>query len=80
MGISRRTKNYEEWKLLNERKKAKEKKREREMSRYLGHRARGAWGYYTQWSVLTLLIFGSIAAGIVFLCYYCMNIIQSYFV
>lgn len=45
MGISRRTKNYEEWKLLNERKKVKEKKREREMSRYLGHRARGAWGY-----------------------------------
>lgn len=80
MGISRRTKNYEEWKLLNERKKAKEKKREREIRHYVGRGAGSAWGYYTQWSVVTLLIFGSIAAGIVSLCYYCMNIIQSYFV
>lgn len=80
MAISQQTKNYEEWKLLNERKKAKERKREREVRHYVGRGMRNAWEFYTQWSVPTLLVFGSIAAAIVYICCRCMNILQSYFV
>lgn len=45
MAISQQTKNYEEWKLLNERKKAKERKREREVRHYVGRGMRNAWGF-----------------------------------
>lgn len=74
MAISQQTKNYEEWKLLNERK------REREVRHYVGRGMRNAWGFYMQWSIPTLLIFGSIVAAITYICCRCMNILQSYFV
>lgn len=69
--------NYVEWKLLSKEKKRKEEKRRRDIEHGLNRHVH--WGYYTQWSLPTLLLFAAIAISITVVCIVCMGNINDMF-
>lgn len=69
--------NYVEWKLHSEARRRKEIKRERAMN--YRHRDIRQWGYYTQWSIPSLIVFALITIVILVVCIKCGSFIYEQF-